>query len=119
MPDIFGKSFWKHEKRITIPKKKLDIDTRLTIRELRELLGRLDTSSANETLLINKEIRNYFHDVLATNALPALNMVTSGISKTNKSLLPSIHPLSLLYVVTRVEVKKASVFLDNITQTEG
>ena len=116
MSDIFGRFLGKQKRVYTIPKKKLDLEARSTIRELREILNADTTSQSNTTAPLIDEVKKHYQSALLTQILPELNGVTQGLPNVLKNLIPSSHPLVLKHLASRLEVKKAKAFFESLNQ---
>ncbi len=116
MSDIFGRFLGKQKRIYTIPKKKLDLEARSTIKELREILNTEAIPLTNTTSPLIEEVRNHYQSVLLTQILPELNGVTQGLPNVLKNLIPSSHPLVLKHLAARLEVKKVRAFLETLNQ---
>ncbi len=115
MNDVLNKLLKKHKKLYTIPKKKLDIETRTAIKELRTLTSKLfEKESKNELTPLEKIVIEQIQYHFLESVLPELNLVTAEIKEQIKQLIPSTHPLNLAYVSSKLEVEKAKIFIELI-----
>ncbi len=117
MNDLLNKLLKKHKKLYTIPKKKLDIETRAIIKELREITNKLiEKENKNQLKEIEKIITEQIQQNFLETVLPELNQVTAGIKEQPKPLIPSTHPLHLSHLSAKLEIEKAKIFVEQLAE---